>query len=117
MHIQLARGLLAGNVFDWGAKEIRELLETGHFSFKDAQNKLQGDYVTDKMGVDGRERFRKGKFYFPPGDAYAAFWNVTYQCHLLSVKYQFAFQVFREEACKTGPVNAQCNFTPGFLVI
>ncbi|XP_025079563.1 pantothenate kinase 4-like isoform X2 [Pomacea canaliculata] len=41
LHIQLARGLLAGNVFDWGAKEIRELLETGHFSFKDAQNKLQ----------------------------------------------------------------------------
>lgn len=42
MNLALAKGLLAGNVFDWGAREVRKLLETGQFSFLDAQKKLQG---------------------------------------------------------------------------
>ena len=42
LQLALAKGLLAGNVFDWGAQEIRKLLETGNFSFLDAQKKLQG---------------------------------------------------------------------------
>ena len=29
LHEQLARGLLAGNVFDWGAKEVALLMESG----------------------------------------------------------------------------------------
>lgn len=41
LHLTLAQGLLAGNVFDWGAREVRELLETGQFTFLDAQQKLQ----------------------------------------------------------------------------
>ncbi|KAK7489322.1 hypothetical protein BaRGS_00019430 [Batillaria attramentaria] len=41
VNLALAKGLLAGNVFDWGAREVRELLETGQFSFLDAQKKLQ----------------------------------------------------------------------------
>ena len=43
LQLALAKGLLAGNVFDWGAQEIRKLLETGNFSFFDAQKKLQGE--------------------------------------------------------------------------
>ena len=43
LHLALARGLLAGNVFDWGAQEVRKLLEAGNFSFLDAQEKLQGE--------------------------------------------------------------------------
>ncbi|XP_076453588.1 4'-phosphopantetheine phosphatase-like [Babylonia areolata] len=41
LQLALAKGLLAGNVFDWGAQEVRRLLETGTFSFLDAQEKLQ----------------------------------------------------------------------------
>ncbi|XP_059170909.1 4'-phosphopantetheine phosphatase-like isoform X2 [Physella acuta] len=39
--LQLVLGMLAGNVFDWGAKEIRTILETRQFSLEDAQEKLQ----------------------------------------------------------------------------
>ncbi|XP_048247858.1 4'-phosphopantetheine phosphatase-like [Haliotis rufescens] len=38
----LAKGLLAGNVFDWGAMEVRKIMETQEFGFADAQDKLQG---------------------------------------------------------------------------
>ncbi|KAK7089960.1 4'-phosphopantetheine phosphatase-like [Littorina saxatilis] len=41
LHLSIAKGLLAGNVFDWGAQEVRKLLEAGNFSFMDAQEKLQ----------------------------------------------------------------------------
>ncbi|KAL4220369.1 Pantothenate kinase 4 [Mactra antiquata] len=37
----LARGLLAGNVFDWGAKEVAAIMEKGDFNFEDAESKLQ----------------------------------------------------------------------------
>ncbi|XP_005102785.1 4'-phosphopantetheine phosphatase [Aplysia californica] len=40
-HLELAMGVLAGNVFDWGAKEIREILEVQEFGLQDAQAKLQ----------------------------------------------------------------------------
>ncbi|XP_053403677.1 4'-phosphopantetheine phosphatase-like [Mercenaria mercenaria] len=39
--LELAKGLLAGNVFDWGAKEVAEIMEKGEFKFEDAQDKLQ----------------------------------------------------------------------------
>ena len=39
---ELVLGLLAGNVFDWGAKEVRDILERGEeFGLADAQAKLQ----------------------------------------------------------------------------
>lgn len=38
----LVIGLLAGNVFDWGAKEVAKLLEHSDFDFYDAKSKLQG---------------------------------------------------------------------------
>jgi len=38
---RLAKGLLAGNVCDWGAKQVVRLLEHGQLSFKDAYEKLQ----------------------------------------------------------------------------
>lgn len=38
----LVAGLLAGNVFDWGAKEVVKFLESGNgLSFADAQQLLQ----------------------------------------------------------------------------
>ncbi|XP_067669593.1 4'-phosphopantetheine phosphatase-like [Haliotis asinina] len=39
--LALAKGLLAGNVFDWGAMEVRKIMETQDFGFADAQDKLQ----------------------------------------------------------------------------
>ena len=39
---KLVRGVLAGNVFDWGAKEVVKLMEDG-LGFKEAADKLQGD--------------------------------------------------------------------------
>ena len=37
LHEQLALGLLAGNVFDWGAKEVALLMESGTgLRFEDA---------------------------------------------------------------------------------
>ncbi|KAH3813869.1 4'-phosphopantetheine phosphatase-like isoform X2 [Dreissena polymorpha] len=39
--LELARGLLAGNVFDWGAKEVADIMETGELRFEDAEEKLQ----------------------------------------------------------------------------
>lgn len=40
--LELARGILAGNVFDWGAKEVADIMEKQDFKFEDAQEKLQG---------------------------------------------------------------------------
>ncbi|XP_052782702.1 4'-phosphopantetheine phosphatase-like [Mya arenaria] len=39
--LELARGFLAGNVFDWGAKEVADIMEKGEFQFKDAESRLQ----------------------------------------------------------------------------
>ena len=37
----LACGVLAGNVFDWGAKEVASLMESSDFGFCEAMAKLQ----------------------------------------------------------------------------
>ncbi|XP_071085825.1 4'-phosphopantetheine phosphatase-like isoform X2 [Haliotis cracherodii] len=47
----LAKGLLAGNVFDWGAMEVRKIMETQEFGFADAQDKLQAIFC-DNSGAD-----------------------------------------------------------------
>lgn len=39
--INLVEGLVAGNVFDWGAKEIALLLEKGNFGFSSAKKNLE----------------------------------------------------------------------------
>lgn len=40
--LALAKGLLAGNVFDWGAKAVADVLESDpHFGFEEAKRKLQ----------------------------------------------------------------------------
>lgn len=36
----LILGVLSGNIFDWGAKDIAKLLETTDFGFEDAQAKI-----------------------------------------------------------------------------
>ena len=46
--LALVQGLLAGNVFDWGAKEVAELLEKNSLNFTDALYSLQGDHYTCK---------------------------------------------------------------------
>ncbi|XP_036855656.2 4'-phosphopantetheine phosphatase isoform X2 [Manis javanica] len=46
--LALVRGLLAGNVFDWGAKAVSDVLESDpQFGFEEAKRKLQ-----DNSGVD-----------------------------------------------------------------
>ena len=42
--VRLIEGLLAGNVFDWGAKEVAALIEAGEFGFQEALNSLQRMY-------------------------------------------------------------------------
>uniref|UniRef100_A0AAY4EV39 4'-phosphopantetheine phosphatase n=1 Tax=Denticeps clupeoides TaxID=299321 RepID=A0AAY4EV39_9TELE len=43
----LVRGLLAGNVFDWGAKAISDVLESDpEFGFEEAKRQLQGNTET-----------------------------------------------------------------------
>ncbi|GAB6026236.1 Pantothenate kinase 4 [Chamberlinius hualienensis] len=37
----LVCGVLAGNVFDWGAKEVVKLMENGEFGFEEAKKELQ----------------------------------------------------------------------------
>jgi uncharacterized protein with ATP-grasp and redox domains len=39
---ELVRGVLIGNIFDWGAQEIATLLERNNFSFEDAKKKIPG---------------------------------------------------------------------------
>ncbi|XP_061197383.1 4'-phosphopantetheine phosphatase-like [Saccostrea echinata] len=39
--LALAKGVLAGNVFDWGAREVTQIMEHQNFGFKEATNKLQ----------------------------------------------------------------------------
>ncbi|XP_050525416.1 4'-phosphopantetheine phosphatase [Daktulosphaira vitifoliae] len=38
--IELIMGVLAGNTFDWGAKEIVALMKSGQFDFKQAKSKI-----------------------------------------------------------------------------
>jgi type II pantothenate kinase len=39
--MNLIEGMLTGNVFDWGAKEVAKLLEDGQLAFETAKSKLQ----------------------------------------------------------------------------
>ncbi|XP_062587877.1 4'-phosphopantetheine phosphatase-like [Saccostrea cucullata] len=39
--LALAKGVLAGNVFDWGAREVTQIMENQNFGFKEATEKLQ----------------------------------------------------------------------------
>ncbi|MFH4980115.1 hypothetical protein AB6A40_006824 [Gnathostoma spinigerum] len=39
--IQVVKGLLTGNIFDWGAREVVRMLENGDLSFRAASNYLQ----------------------------------------------------------------------------
>ena len=41
---ELIRGVLAGNIFDWGAKAVADMLETGAIDFDVALSKLQGKF-------------------------------------------------------------------------
>lgn len=43
--LALAKGVIAGNVFDWGAREVTQIMETQSFGFKEATEKLQGSFV------------------------------------------------------------------------
>ncbi|KAK3512631.1 hypothetical protein QTP70_018762 [Hemibagrus guttatus] len=53
----LVRGLLAGNVFDWGAKAVSDILETDpQFGFEQAKQQLQGmqtSGVTNHASLSG----------------------------------------------------------------
>jgi len=42
--LSVIMGVLAGNVFDWGAKEVASLMESAQFGFSQALCKLQGEY-------------------------------------------------------------------------
>lgn len=39
-HIELIIGFLAGNIFDWGAKEVAKILESQEFGFQQARDKI-----------------------------------------------------------------------------
>lgn len=40
---ELIMGVLAGNTFDWGAKETVALMKNNEFNFKQARNKIPGN--------------------------------------------------------------------------
>jgi len=40
--LAVVEGVLGGNVFDWGAKEVAVLMESTQFGFSEALAKLQG---------------------------------------------------------------------------
>lgn len=42
--VELITALLAGNMFDWGAKESMVLMEAGNFGLEQAKEKLPGVY-------------------------------------------------------------------------
>lgn len=41
----LILGVLSGNMFDWGAKDVATLMETTDFGFKEAQEKIPGKLI------------------------------------------------------------------------
>lgn len=42
---ELVTALLAGNMFDWGAKDVVDLMEAGGFGFQEARDKIPGTYM------------------------------------------------------------------------
>lgn len=59
---QILFGVLAGNIFDWGAKAVCDLLEAGTLDFQIALNKLKGNdsckskWVLLKQSVNSAEQ-------------------------------------------------------------
>lgn len=43
-HEELIKSFLAGNIFDWGAKEVAKILENQQFGFQQAREKIPGWY-------------------------------------------------------------------------
>lgn len=39
--LELSKGIVAGNMFDWGARAVTDILETSEFRFQDAMNTIQ----------------------------------------------------------------------------
>lgn len=39
---ELIKGVLTGNIFDWGAQEVAAIMESTNFSFEEAQKKIPG---------------------------------------------------------------------------
>ncbi|CAG0878879.1 unnamed protein product [Darwinula stevensoni] len=55
--VRLIEGILAGNVFDWGAKEVAACLRQGNFHFDDAHQSLQKrPWLMDDLDVWMRRR-------------------------------------------------------------
>lgn len=48
-HIELIVGFLAGNIFDWGAKEVAKMLESGDFGFQEARDKIPRKFSTSSF--------------------------------------------------------------------
>lgn len=42
---ELVSSVLAGNMFDWGAKEVVDLMEAGGFGFEQAREKIPGKTI------------------------------------------------------------------------
>lgn len=42
---ELISSVLAGNMFDWGAKEVVDLMEAGGFGFEQAREKIPGRMI------------------------------------------------------------------------
>ena len=42
--LAVVKGVLGGNVFDWGAKEVAALMESTQLGFSQALSKLQGTF-------------------------------------------------------------------------
>jgi type II pantothenate kinase len=42
---EIVMGVLAGNTFDWGAKEIVALMKKGDFDFKQARKQIPGKMI------------------------------------------------------------------------
>jgi len=43
--LAVVKGVLGGNMFDWGAKEVAALMESTQFGFSQALDKLQGTFA------------------------------------------------------------------------
>lgn len=48
----IVKGILAGNVFDWGAREVVDIMESGQFGFSEAINTIQDrPWLVDDFGA------------------------------------------------------------------
>lgn len=54
---ELIKGVLTGNIFDWGAQEVAVLMETTKFSFEDAQKKIPGTAFSISISNKTVERY------------------------------------------------------------